>query len=79
MLSVSRSRSSQQEPEQGATADALGQRELTRTSDCGSCVRLICGDAGARTGSCFLSPDDGSRIPGHMVTLFLDIIKIPTV
>lgn len=60
--SVSRYRSSQQESEQGAMANALGRHRLTRTFDSGSCcVSLIRGDAGAPTGSCFLSPDHGGR------------------
>lgn len=65
MLSLSGNRSSQQDSEQGATANASGQHMLTSTLDFGSCyVRLICGDAGAETGSCCLSPNNESREKG---------------
>lgn len=58
MLSFSRNRSSQRDSEQGAIANALGQRMLTSTLDFDSCyVSLICGDAG----TCCLSQNNKLR------------------
>lgn len=62
MPSLSCNRRSQQDSEQGAIANAFGQRMLTSTLDFDFYyVSWICGGAGAVTGSCCLSQNNKLR------------------